>query len=146
MISGLTIKQITKHEDDRGFFAELVKQGESTFHEILQTSYSETRPGVIKGFHNHDTYWEMWAVIKGAARLVFYDGRKNSPTFGETYECKVDGNELMVFAIPPGVAHGYQAIGEAPMGILYHAGKAYDPASPAIEHIPHDDPTINFRW
>ncbi len=146
MINDLTHKSVQKHEDARGFFAELIKEGEPTFHEIKQTSYSETHPGVVKGFHIHDTYWEMWVVIKGTARLVFYDARKNSSTFGEQYECQVSGSVLEAYAIPPGVAHGYQSLGDTPMGILYHAGKAYDPARPPIEHIPYDDPMINFPW
>lgn len=63
MIQGVSVKKIVSNHDDRGFFAEVVKFGEETFHEIKQTSYSETKPGIIKAFHIHD-YWEVWCLLK----------------------------------------------------------------------------------
>ena len=68
MIEGVEIKSVIKHPTPVGFFAELVKQGEPSFHDIRQTSYAETNPGVTKPFHFHKGYWEIWCVIKGAAR------------------------------------------------------------------------------
>ncbi len=145
MIQGLAIKKVILHRDERGFFAELLKAGEETFHEIRQTSYSETRLGVVKAFHVHD-YWEVWCVIKGRARVVLYDGRPDSPTRGETQVIFAGEDDFQTIAIPPNVAHGYQALGPSPMGIIYHAEQPYDSSRRQIEHIPHDDPAINFQW
>ena len=78
MIQGVAIKKIITHHDDRGFFAEIVKFGEETFHEIKQTSYTETYPGVIKAFHWHKKQWDIWFVAKGMAQVVLYDLRENS--------------------------------------------------------------------
>ena len=65
MIEGVKIKQMKLWCDDRGFFTEVLKLDEETFHEIKQTSYSETYPGVIKAFR-----------IRGRAdieKLALYD-------------------------------------------------------------------------
>jgi dTDP-4-dehydrorhamnose 3,5-epimerase len=145
VIEGVATKRVVKYEDDRGFFAELVKAGEETFHAVHQTSYSETRPGVIKAFHVHD-YWEVWCVIKGQAQIVLHDLRPGSPTRGQTDVIVASEAELLVIAIPGGVAHGYTPIGDTPMGILYHASEAYNPLNPTIRTIPYDDPGIDFRW
>lgn len=144
-IEGVNIKKVISHCDDRGFFAELVKFGEETFHEIKQTSYAETKPGIIKAFHLHD-YWESWCVVKGAAKVVLADIRDSSPTKGKNEVLYVDEKDLMVIAIPPGVAHGYQVLGDKPMGIVYHAAEAYDPENPTIKVVPHDSPFIGFNW
>ena len=145
MIEGLAIKKVVGHQDHEGFFGELVKFGEETFHEIKQTSYSETRPGVIKAFHYHP-YWEIWCVVKGRAKIVVADIREGSPTRGNTEVIETGEGDMKVIAIPPGVAHGYQVLGDSPMGIIYHAAEAYDQAHPRIEHLPQDSPLIGFDW
>ena len=145
MIEGLKIKKVIAHHDDRGFLAEMVKFGEETFQEVKQTSYSETNPGIIKAFHIHD-YWEVWCVIKGQAQVVLHDLRENSSTKSESQVINTGQDNMLVIAIPPNVAHGYKALGDSPMGIIYHASEPFDPAKKQIEHLPYDSPEINFDW
>ena len=144
-IDGVVIKEVVKHEDERGYFAELVKQGEPSFHEVLQTSYSVVKPGVIKGFHIHD-YWEEWAVVRGKAFVVLHDMRPDSKTFGVTQTLTTGEDSMTVIAIPGEVAHAYKSVGPDAMGIVYHAGEAYNPDNITIRNIPLDDPTIGFDW
>lgn len=145
MIKGVLIKKVIKHKDKSGFFAELVKFGEKTFHEILQTSYSETKPGVIKAWHVHD-YSEIWCIVKGHAKVVLYDLRPDSPTFRKTQVVYAGEDNMKVIAIPGNVAHGYKNIGDKDMGIIYHSSQAYNPKIKAIREIPFDDPIIKFDW
>ena len=145
MILGVQIKKVVKHSDARGFFSELVKFGEKTFHEVLQTSYSETKPGAIKAWHVHD-YWEVWCVIKGEAKVVLHDLRPDSPTFKKTQIIYAGEDNLKVIAIPGNVAHGYKPLGKKAMGIFYHASEAYKPENKTIRTIPADDPAIGFDW
>lgn len=145
MIQGISIKKVVKHSDERGFFSELIKFGEDTFHEVMQTSYSETNPGVIKAFHVHN-YWEVWCIIKGQAQVVLHDMREDSQTKGQTDVIYTGEDNMMVIAIPGEVAHGYKPLGDKPMGVIYHASEAYDPKNITIRTIPHDSPDIAFDW
>ena len=145
MIKYVCIKKVVVHTDERGFFAELVKFGEETFHEVLQTSYSETKPGVIKAFHIHN-YWEVWCIVKGEAQVVLHDMRPDSSTKGQTDVIYTGENNMMVIAIPGNVAHGYKPLGSKPIGIIYHASEAYNPNNITIRTIPFDSPEINFDW
>ena len=145
MIKDVGIKKVDIRSDERGFFAELIKSGEETFHEVLQTSYAETKPGVIKAFHIHD-YWEIWCVIKGQAQIVLHDMRPDSPTKGRTDVMYTGEDNPIVIAIPGSVAHGYRSLGPKPMGIIYHASEAYDPQNITIRTIPFDSPQIGFDW
>lgn len=138
-IDGVSIKEIVKHTKPIGFFAELAKEGEESFHEIKQTSYAETNPGVTKPFHLHKGYWELWCVVKGAAKVTLYDVRENSPTKDIREVFEVSENNMKLIAIPPGVAHTYTVLGNSVMGMLYHAGKAYDPKNPGIEEFPYEE-------
>jgi|SRR3989344_4344949 len=145
MIDGVVTKKVIKHSDEHGFFTELIKFGEDTFHEVLQTSYSETKPGIIKAFHIHD-YWETWCVTRGQAKVVLYDCRPDSKTKGKTQIIYTGEVNMMVIAIPGEVAHGYKVLGDKNMGIIYHAAKVYDPNNVTIRSIPYDDPDIDFDW
>ena len=146
MIKGVKIKKITSHYEDRGFFAEVVKLGEETFHPVQQTSYTETYPGIIKAFHFHKKQDETWFICKGHARVVLHDLRKDSPTKGQTDIVYSGENDKKLIFIPIGVAHGYQVLGATPIGLFYHTSKPYNSKNPDEYRIPFDDPGINFKW
>ena len=146
MINGVAIKQLKRWCDDRGFFTEVIKDGEETFHEVKQTSYTETLPGVIKAFHWHKKQWDVWFVIKGMAQVVLYDLREESETKGEIQVVVCGADNPVLISIPPGVAHGYRVLGNERVGLLYHTSEAYDPANPDEERIDFDDPKIGFDW
>jgi len=146
MIKDVSIKPLKRFSDDRGFFSEVLKFGEETFHEVKQTSYTETFPGVIKAFHWHKIQWDMWFVIKGSAQIVLHDLRADSPTKGETQAIYAGADNPLLVSIPPGVAHGYRVLGNERVGLFYHTSEAYDPKNPDEERIAFDDPAINFNW
>lgn len=146
MIDGVKTKKIVPHYDDRGFFSEILKFGEETFHEIKQTSYGETYPGVIKAFHWHKRKWESWCVVKGSAQVVLYDWRDSSPTKGQTDIFYTGEKNPLLISIPPGVAHGYKVLGAGPIGVIYHVSEPYNPKDPDEERIPFDSPLIGFDW
>ncbi|MBI5077388.1 dTDP-4-dehydrorhamnose 3,5-epimerase family protein [Candidatus Falkowbacteria bacterium] len=146
MIDGVKIKQIKKFSDDRGFFAEIVKEGEETFCQIKQTSYTETYPGVIKAFHWHKKQWDVWFVARGMAQVVLHDLRAESKTKGETQVIFAGEDSPVVISIPPGVAHGYRVLGNEKVCLFYHTSEAYDSKNPDEERISFDDPKIGFDW
>lgn len=146
MIEGVKIKKIIRHSDDRGFFSEIIKEGEETFCEIKQTSYTETYPGVIKAFHWHKKQWDVWFVARGNAQIVLHDLRKDSKTAGETQVIYAGEDNPLLVVIPPYVAHGYRVLGNKRVGLFYHTSQAYDPENPDEERVPFDDPKIGFDW
>ncbi len=146
-IKDVVIKDVIRHSDDRGFFSEIVKEGEQSFKgPIRQTSTTTTYPGIIKAFHYHKKQWDIWHVIKGSARVVLYDTRKDSPTYKVTNVFYVGENNPMVIAIPPLVLHGYQVLGNENLTLLYHTTQAYNSDKPDEYRIAFDDPAIGFDW
>lgn len=146
MIKDVAVKHLKRWCDDRGFFSEVIKDGEETFHEVKQTSYTETLPGVIKAFHWHKKQWDVWFVIKGVAQVVLHDLREDSETKGETQAIVCGEDNPMLISIPPGVAHGYRVLGPQRVGLLYHTSEAYNPKEPDEERIDFDDSSIGFDW
>ncbi|OGF35090.1 spore coat protein [Candidatus Falkowbacteria bacterium RIFOXYC2_FULL_48_21] len=146
MIDGIKIKQLKKFSDDRGFFTEVIKFGEDTFHEVKQTSYTETHPGVVKAFHWHRKQWDVWFVVRGMAQVVLYDQRDGSSTKGETQVIYAGQDNPVLISIPPGVVHGYRVLGNEKVCLFYHTSEAYNPAEPDEERIAWNDPVIGFDW
>lgn len=146
MISGVQVKQLNIYNDDRGFFAEVLREGDGIFKEIKQTSYTETYPSVIKAFHWHKKQWDFWFVAAGMAQVVLHDLREKSSTKGETQVIYAGEDNRVVIAIPPGVAHGYRVLGNKKVGLFYHTTEPYNPQNPDEERISFDDSAIGFDW
>ena len=145
-IDGVKIKKITRFFDDRGFFSEIVKEGEETFKEVKQTSYTETYPGVIKAFHWHNKQYDIWLPIKGSIQIVLYDLREDSPTFKQTQVIYAGEDNPLLVLIPPKVAHGYRVLGDKTAGLFYHTSEVYNADNPDEERIAFDDNDIAFDW
>ncbi|MFV8827442.1 dTDP-4-dehydrorhamnose 3,5-epimerase family protein [Alkalihalobacterium sp. APHAB7] len=146
MIEGVKVKKLLKHCDDRGFFAELVRDDEDLLERFGQASWSMSYPGVIKAFHYHEEQDDVWFFPAGNAQVVLHDLRKDSNTVGETDVIYMGEENPIVLLIPKGVAHGYRVLGQKPATIIYFTTKSYKSKNPDEKRIPYDDPTIGFNW
>jgi dTDP-4-dehydrorhamnose 3,5-epimerase len=146
MIQGVAVKQLRVHSDDRGSLMEVLRADDPFFAAIKQTTYTEAFPGVIKAFHWHKRQKDIWFFATGAAQVVLYDLRPDSPTTGQTQVLYMGSRDPLVLCIPEYVAHGYRVLGTQPAGLFYHTTEVYDPARPDEERIPFDDPRIGFDW
>lgn len=146
MIQNVKVKKLILHNDDRGFFAELVKQGEETFARIAQTNYTETYPAVIKAFHWHKYQDDIWFCSKGNIQVVLYDRRARSKTHKKTSIFYMGETNPILLFIPRGVVHGYRVLGNKTAGIFYHTTKPYNPEKPDEERIAFNDKEIGFDW
>lgn len=146
MIEGVTVKKIVKHCDDRGFFAELVRDDDKLLERFGQASWSTSYPGVVKAFHYHEHQDDLWFFPSGNAQVVLHDLREESPTkrMTDVYYMGVENPILLL--IPKGVAHGYRVLGNEPATVIYFTTQSYNPENPDEKRIPWDDKTIGFDW
>ena len=145
MIKGVEIKELTAHEDERGFFCEIIRNSDDFFkNRFGQLSHSMAHKGVFKAWHMHNKQTDWMYVAAGDIKLVLYDTRKDSKTKGELQEILTgETHGRKAVKIPPGVAHGYKII-NGPMHIVYVTDREYDPGDEL--RIPHDDPEIGYDW
>lgn len=146
MIDGVQVKEIKKHCDDRGFFAELVRDDEKILERFGQASWSMSYPGVIKAFHYHKKQDDLWFFPSGNAQVVLHDLRDGSLTEGETNTFYMGTENPILLLIPKGVAHGYRVLGNEPATIIYFTTESYDRNDPDEHRIPWNDPQIGFDW
>jgi len=146
MISGIRVRELITHCDDRGWFREILRDDDNLLSRFGQLSATKTYPGVIKAFHWHRRQDDVWYVSSGNLRAVLHDLRADSPTVGESQQVFMgDDNPVSLF-IPAGVAHGYQVLGNTPAMVIYCTTQCYEPKFPDEERIAFDDPMIGFDW
>ncbi|RMF61679.1 MAG: hypothetical protein D6743_13210 [Calditrichaeota bacterium] len=145
MIEGVEIKELQTHQDERGFFREVVRVTDGFFTEGFgQFSHSLMYAGVAKAWHVHKTQVDWWYVPVGNIKVALHDLREGSPTKGETQVLFMGENYgARVLKIPAGVAHGCRVLGSH-AHLFYITSKTYDPEEEG--RIPHDDPQIGFDW
>lgn len=113
MISGVVIKKINKYHDDRGYLAEIYRQDETDYRPAMAYA-SFTKPGVIRGPHEHERQSDAFVFIgPGSFNLYLWDRRENSPTYKESMEVEVGEDNPVLVIVPPGVVHGYKCISDA---------------------------------
>ena len=145
MISGLMVKKLVRHPDERGYFEELIRITDDFFGEGFgQLSHSFMVAGVVKAWHVHKTQVDWWFCATGKIKMAVYDLRKDSPTYKELNEFTLgDEPDNIIVKIPPGVAHGMKVL-EGPCHFVYATSKTYDPVEEG--RVPYDDPDIGYDW
>ena len=159
-IDGVMVKTFRKHADPRGYFIEQLKRGDlddegrpfipaqpfAQMSRSLAYARGGNPPELIKAFHWHKRQWDYWDIVTGNARVVLVDLREGSPTAGRIQPMILGENAPRMVAIPPYVAHGYQALDLRDVILNYYVTEPYDAADPDEGRIPFDDPRIGFDW
>lgn len=107
---------LTRHGDERGVFAEMLRTEHSG-----QFSFFTAGPGITRGGHYHHAKTEKFLVLKGHARFKF----KHMDT-GETYEIETRGEESLVVETVPGWTHDITNIGEDELICMLWANELFD--------------------
>lgn len=149
-IPGVLVFTPSPHRDERGFFtrtydAETTLQAGIRPDSFIQDSLSRSRRGVVRGLHVRTGQGEAKLVrcSSGAILDVVVDLRPDSPTFGTWESFDLDGETQASVYIPPGCAHGFQALTE-PADTSYRIDRAHDPSEDLT--IAATDPQLGIPW
>ena len=140
-IEGVVLKELVTHDDERGFFREVIRESDEFFVRFGQWSHALMHPGTAKAWHVHQRQTDWWYVI-GALKVALYDTRDGSSTKGNLMEFLMGDRHPACLTIPPGVAHGCRALELS--HLLYVTSQVYSPEDEG--RIAHDDPQIGYDW
>lgn len=145
LFEGVYIKNLVTHEDERGFFREILRVTDPFFDlSFGQWSHSRMKTGVIKAWHYHKIQTDFWYVSRGILKVGLYDLRQESSTFRQTMSLEMgDETSALLIKIPAMVAHGCKAV-HGPVDLLYLMTHTYNPDDEY--RMAQDDPEINFKW
>ena len=137
-LTGLFVIERQAIADARGSFARLFCDDElrecGWFKSIAQINHTITsRRGAVRGLHfQRPPHAEIKQVtcIRGEVWDVAVDLRWNSPTFLRWHAEKLSAENRRSLIIPPGFAHGFQALSDGAELIYFHSA-AYAPSHEA---------------
>jgi dTDP-4-dehydrorhamnose 3,5-epimerase len=106
---------------------------------------SYSKKNVIRGLHiqTKDSQGKFISVIKGRIFDVAVDLRKNSKTFGKSFTCTISENNSKSIFIPPGFAHGFQALDKENY-VIYSCTKYRNEKSETT--IDFNDKNLKIKW
>ena len=131
-------------KDNRGYFKELLREREiKNKFPFVVMSYS--KKNVIRGLHlqTKESQGKFISVVKGRIFDVAIDLRKKSKTFGKYFSTFIDEKNSKSIYIPPGFAHGFQALGKENY-VIYSCTK-YRNIKSEISINPLDK-ELNIKW
>ena len=143
LITGVHVVEPAIHRDGRGLFLETYRrEWFPNGREMVQANRANRQAGTLVGLHYHLRQADYWYVPFGTARVVLHDLREGSPTDRATLFLELSGDDHRGVFIPPGVAHGFVALGD--VVITYLVDGYYNPADEL--GVAWDDPEIGADW
>ena len=118
--------ELTKHEDARGVFVEILKTKDSG-----QFSFFTAYPGVTRGGHYHHSKNEKFLVVKGNALFRF----RNVAT-DEYFELFTSSELPKIVETVPGWAHDITNVGDQEMLVFLWANEIFNRDKPDTISFP----------
>ena len=149
-LPGLVVIEPEPITDERGFFVRILsadrfEEAGIDHSRFVQENHSRSRRRTIRGLHFRAGTGEAKMVRCSSGEIfdVVVDVRPSSPTFGRWERFTLDDRRHLQLLIPPGIAHGFQAVSEV-ADVHYRHDRFYEPALDVA--VSWDDPELAIEW
>jgi len=140
-LKGVKVQEINLIPDERGFFAEALRQDWKDILEeewIVQANISYSYPNIVRAWHKHERgQVDYFLVLKGAMKICAYEEET-----GKLVEIIASGEKPSIVRIPGKYLHGTKTVSNTPSLTVYFVTRLYDYKSPDEIRRPWNDPTI----
>jgi dTDP-4-dehydrorhamnose 3,5-epimerase len=148
-LDGPAFVELTKHGDDRGFFAETYRADK--FEEMgiptqwVQDNHSRSGSDIVRGLHfqSGDGVAKLVRCGRGAIYDVVVDLRKGSPTYGQWEGFELTEDNMRVVHAPVGFGHGFCTLSDVSTTIYKQS--VYFATWDEME-LSYKDPAIGIEW
>jgi dTDP-4-dehydrorhamnose 3,5-epimerase len=128
-LKGVKTNEINILPDERGFFAEALRQDwKEMFEEewITQVNVSSSYPNIVRAWHKHVRgQVDYFLVLKGAMKICAYEEET-----GKLAEVIASGEKPTIVRIPGKYLHGTKTISNEPSLTVYFVTRLYDYKNP----------------
>jgi dTDP-4-dehydrorhamnose 3,5-epimerase len=140
-LKGVKVQEINIIPDERGFFAEALRQDWKDLLEedwIMQANISYSYPNIVRAWHKHEKgQVDYFLVLKGAMKICAYEEET-----GRMVEIIASGEKPSIVRIPGKYLHGTKTVSNTPSLTVYFVTKLYDYKNPDEKRRPWNDPKI----
>lgn len=146
LIEGVKIKKLKVIPDERGLLMEMLRNDDDIFQKFGQLYLSMVNPGAVKAWHYHEKQTDYFTIVKGMVKVVLYDGREGSDTFGEVNEFFMGEYNPILLVIPPLVLHGMKCIDTEPSYLINCPTEVYNYDKPDEFRVDPRNNDIPYDW
>jgi dTDP-4-dehydrorhamnose 3,5-epimerase len=147
LIDGVVIRPATTQIDGRGTLCEILRPDWGFHPAPFSYVYQFTiRPGMCKGWHQHHQHDDRIFLSQGTVKVVLYDPRRESPTYGMINEIHRSELRRDIMVIPQFVWHAHQNIGNTDALFISMPTRLYDHASPDVFRLPLENDVIPYKF
>ena len=144
IIDGVALRPLKQFHDERGKVMHMLRCDAEYFDKFGEIYFSCTYPNVVKAWHKHSEMTLNYAAVTGAVKVVLFDDREKSPSYGQLNEFFLSPENYYLLTVPPGIWNGFKAIGQE-LAIVANCATIPHRAD-EITRSPHDDGSINYDW
>ena len=138
-IIDLYVIETSNHHDFRGGFEKIFSEKEfkkfKLVYDFKDLNFSTcNKKGIFRGLHFQKRPFEetkLVKCVKGEIKDYVIDFRKNSSSFMKVFQINLSENDSKTIYIPPGLAHGYQALKDQ-SSLLYLSSNYHNPESEVV--------------
>jgi dTDP-4-dehydrorhamnose 3,5-epimerase len=146
-IEGVVVREVLHVPRDHGVITETYRpEWDPSGLPVVHIYQSRLFPAAIGAWSCHMKTIDRLFVNQGHLKVVLYDGREESGTFGRLMELHAGDARPAFLLIPIGVWHGLQNLGAADALVLNFPTRAYDYEDPDHYRLPYDAPEIPYAW
>src|SRR4051812_39029945 len=144
-IEDVRVRPAIVQSDERGSVTEIYSESWDFSDDPLVYVYQTTiRVGQKKGWVVHYDQADRLFFENGAVKVVLYDARAGSPTFGLVNELFFGSANRALLLIPAGVFHAVVNIGESELSFVNCPTRPYQHANPDKSRLPVDTDAIPY--
>ena len=144
-IEGVTLTELRQIEDERGAVLHMLRSDAPEFTQFGECYFSEVAPGAVKAWKRHKLQSQNLAVPVGRIRIVIYDPRKPSSSYGKLAVIDLGRpDSYFRLYLPFGLWYGFTCISENRALIANCVDMPHDPEESEV--LPVEEADIPYRW
>ena len=144
MIDGVIITPLKQIEDERGKVMHMLRNDSNIFKQFGEIYFSTIFTESIKAWHLHQKAILNYACIKGKVKLVLFDDRKNSKSFGEHAEYILTPKDYFLITIPPFIWNGFIGLDKSESIVANCISLPHDESE--MVRRKYDDKYFKYDW
>jgi dTDP-4-dehydrorhamnose 3,5-epimerase len=150
-VEGLQFRPVRPVPHEDGFLTEVAREAWTEIDKpIVQVHVTTTFPDHVRAWGLHQASTDRLFVVRGLVSIVVFDGREESPTWGQINEFRVSERNPGLLVIPPMLYHGWKNIGPNEAFIINMPSSQYHHDGPDALDLPYESSAakrvVPFRW
>lgn len=146
-IEGVHVHEVLHVVRDHGVITEMYRPDwDPSALPVVHAYQSRLFPGALGAWSCHARNVDRLFVNQGHVKLVLYDGREDSRTYGRVNELYVGDARPTFVVLPTGIWHGLQNLGGTEALMINFPSAAYNYRDPDHYRLAWDTDKIPYRW